>query len=113
MPKLPGAGFSTDGKQSGCRLESGRDMLHTVVKFGSCNELTVDHIHHLKTNLQCKTCVVFEKAVVDASQDDSLSAKLPCRGPFEASTRLQARGLLPSQLTRQIFVVIFGSESQV
>ena len=63
MQKLPGAGFSTDGKQSGCRLESGRDMLHTVVKFGSCNELTVDHIHHLKTNLQCKTCVVFEKAV--------------------------------------------------
>ena len=54
-----------------------------------------------------------QKTRVRLSQDDSLSAKLPCRGPFEASTRLQARGLLPSQLTRQIFVVIFGSESQV
>ena len=56
MQKLRGTGFSTNGKQSGCRwLESGHDMLHTVVKFGSCNELTADHIHHLKTNLQCKT----------------------------------------------------------
>ena len=30
-------------------------MLDAVVEFGSCNELTVDHIRHLKTNLQCKT----------------------------------------------------------
>ena len=39
--KLPGARFGTHGKQSGCCwLESGHDMLHNVVKFGSCNELT-------------------------------------------------------------------------
>ena len=39
--KLPGARFGTHGKQSGCCwLESGHDMLHNVVKFGSCSELT-------------------------------------------------------------------------
>eukprot|EP00434_Breviolum_minutum_P041226 symbB.v1.2.036669.t1/scaffold5227.1/size29621/2 len=30
------------------------------------------------------------RVVAAWNQDDSLSAKLPCRGPFEASTRLQA-----------------------
>ena len=34
--KLPGARFGTHGKQSGCCwLESGHDVLHNVVKFGS------------------------------------------------------------------------------
>ena len=52
--QMPGAGFGTHGKQSGCRwLESGHDMLCAVVKFGSCNELTtfitLTHIMQFKT----------------------------------------------------------------
>ena len=54
-------------------------MLCAVVKFGAC--------------IACSSRRFgFETAVVDALQDDSLSAKVPCRSPFGASTRLQARG---------------------
>ena len=66
-------------------------MLGAVVKFGSCNELTVDRIHHLNTSMQFKTVWCFQTAVVDALQDDTLSANQSC-SPFGASTRLQARG---------------------
>ena len=88
MPKFPGAGFSTDGKQSGCSwLESGHAR--------RCGEVWivqwVDSIHHLNTSMQCKS-LMFETAVVDALQDDTSSANQLCRSPFGASTRLEAGG---------------------
>ena len=67
-------------------------MLHTVVKFGSCNELTT-FITLTQVRHAVPEGLVFEKAVVDAFQDDSLSAN-QCRSPFGVSTRLQASGYL-------------------
>ena len=64
-------------------------MLCAVVKFGACNELTT---FITLTQVYSVQRFGFETAVVDALQDDSLSANSPCRSPFGASTRLQARG---------------------